>query len=71
MEMKKRKTQYPGIVQCLNCDTILVSFDRHDYKTCNCPNRTMVDGGTDYLRCGGVDMSKVQILKIVKPKRTK
>ena len=61
--------RYPNIVQCLQCGTILVSFDVHDYKTCRCPNRTMVDGGSEYLRYGAKDMSKVQVLKIIKPRR--
>lgn len=48
---------------------ILVSFDRHDYKVCGCPNETMIDGGHDYLRCGGKDMSKIMVLEIVKKGR--
>ena len=65
------KERYPGVIQCLQCKMILVSFNRHDYKTCQCPNKTMIDGGTDYLRCGGMDMSKVQFLKIIKPRNWK
>lgn len=45
---------------------VLVSFNRHDYKTCLCPNETMVDGGHDYLRYGGKNLSKVQVLKFIK-----
>jgi len=56
--------KYPGILQCLQCKRILVSFYRHDYKTCGCPNETMVDGGHDYLRCGGKDMKKIKVLRI-------
>jgi len=59
-------SKYPNVLQCLECNKVLVSFDRHDYKVCGCPNNTMIDGGHDYFRCGGVDMSKVQPLKIVK-----
>lgn len=63
-------SKYPGVIQCLECKKILVSFHRHDYKTCSCPNETMIDGGHDYLRYGGKDMKKIQILKIIKaPKR--
>lgn len=62
--------RYPGIIQCLVCKEILVSFYRHDYKTCKCPNQTMIDGGRDYLKVGGKDLKKVQFLKIIKtPKR--
>lgn len=40
-------------VECPDCKTRLFSHFRHDYKTCGCPNETMVDGGYDYMRCGG------------------
>lgn len=58
-------SKYPNAIQCLECKTILVSFYRHDFKTCKCPNETMIDGGHDYLRYGGKDMSKIQVLKFV------
>jgi len=47
-------------VKCLNCGEILVSYHRHDYKTCSCENETMVDGGLDYGRYGGKDLSFVE-----------
>ncbi len=59
-------SKYPNVIKCLQCKMILVSFDRHDYKTCSCPNRTMIDGGHDYLRYGGKDLTKIQVLKIIK-----
>lgn len=62
-------SKYPGAVQCLRCKKILVSFDRHDYKSCQCPNKTFVDGGHDYLRMGGMNMKLIQILKFVAVKR--
>jgi len=46
-------------VLCKNCNTVLYSLGRHHYHTCGCENQTMVDGGKDYLRCGGVDMTKI------------
>lgn len=49
-------------VKCLECGKVLESKHRHDYRTCGCPNRTMVDGGLAYLRMGGVDPSKVRSL---------
>ena len=45
---------------------VLVSNWVHDYKTCGCPNQTMIDGGYDYLRCGGKDLNKTQVLRLVK-----
>ena len=49
-------------VQCLQCGIVLESLHRHDYRTCDCPNMTMVDGGLDYKRWGGTDMSLVKPL---------
>jgi hypothetical protein len=46
-------------VKCLECGEILTSYHRHDYKTCSCTNVTMVDGGLEYQRYGGMDLLKV------------
>lgn len=54
-----------GEVKCLECGVVLSSEHRHDYKTCKCPNQTMVDGGNDYLRYGGKDLNKVEIVEDV------
>lgn len=51
-----------GMVRCLECGKILESKSRHDFQSCGCPNNTFVDGGEDYLRCGGKDLSKVQVI---------
>ena len=51
-------------VKCLECDTELVSYHRHDYNTCECPNETMVDGGLSYERFGGKDMDKVKPMHV-------
>jgi len=58
--------KYPHVVRCLQCCMVLVSNDVHDYKVCGCPNKTMIDGGYDYLRCGGVDHNKVEVLQLSK-----
>ena len=47
-------------VKCLNCGEVLISHHRHDYKTCSCENKTMVDGGLEYLRFGGKDLSLIE-----------
>ncbi len=39
-------------VECADCNKRMFSFSTHDYKTCGCPNNTVVDGGRSYLRCG-------------------
>lgn len=46
-------------VQCKACNEILTSYYGHDYKTCSCPNETMIDGGTNYQRYGGVNLTLV------------
>ena len=55
--------RYNGRVQCLQCGTILESTYRHDYRVCMCSNSTMVGGGSDYLRCGGMSLDKVRVLQ--------
>jgi len=39
-------------IDCLDCGSTIVSYNRHDYKTCGCRNQATVDGGDDYLRYG-------------------
>jgi len=51
-------------IKCLECGETLISHHRHDYKTCNCANATMCDGGTDYLRYGAKDMSKIKLFTV-------
>jgi len=51
-------------VRCLECNELLVSYSRYDYKTCVCPNSAMVDGGTDYGRYGAMDITKIQKIDI-------
>jgi hypothetical protein len=46
-------------VQCKACGEVLISYHRHDYKTCGCENKTMADGGTAYQRYGGKDLNLV------------
>jgi len=46
-------------VQCRECGEVLISYNRHDYKTCGCTNETMIDGGTDYQRYGGLNLDLV------------
>jgi len=48
-------------ITCLACNKTMISEHRHDYKTCDCSNKTMVDGGRDYVRYGGVDLSLVKV----------
>ena len=38
-------------VHCLNCDDVIWSESRHDFKYCEC-GECFVDGGRDYFRAG-------------------
>lgn len=58
--MNERKIVYNSVT-CLECNETLVSYHRHDFKKCSCPNQAMVDGGTAYLRYGAADMKKIKI----------
>jgi len=40
------------LYQCPECKEKIISMFRHDYVTCHCPNHAMVDGGSEYERCG-------------------
>lgn len=52
-------------VQCLKCFVILESLFRHDFQQCECDNETFVDGGNDYCRYGGKDMTLVRVISNV------
>ncbi len=41
------------VVQCSKCKQKIYSRARHDFHSCSC-GATFVDGGFDYIRCGGV-----------------
>jgi hypothetical protein len=62
--MEERKQLVYNSVTCQECNETIVSYHRHDYKTCLCPNNAMVDGGTDYLRYGAKDMTKIKIFAV-------
>lgn len=49
-------------VKCLVCDKVIESQSVHDYKKCGCENETMIDGGLDYVRYGGKDMNKIELI---------
>lgn len=51
-----------GKVRCCVCGEILESKYRHDFEQCACVNETFVDGGNAYLRIGGKNLEKVEIL---------
>ena len=49
-------------IRCRCCGGIAESGFRHDYKEVpNCPNQSVIDGGNDYLRLGGIDLSLIEV----------
>lgn len=50
-------------VKRLACGKVLHSKHRHDFRMCRCDNETFVDGGLDYQRVGGKDLSKVAVYR--------
>lgn len=52
-----------NIVLCKGCLDVLESKHCHDFVQCKCPNKTFTDGGTDYMRIGGVDMELVEVIE--------
>ena len=51
-------------VKCLSCNTILESTWVHDFQMCDCGNKTFVDGGDEYVRVGGLDLSLIEMIYI-------
>lgn len=50
MQMKKRIKR--NIIKCKCCGDIIESKSRHEFVECSC-GACFVDGGHDYVRCGG------------------
>ena len=50
--------------KCLECGDIVESTTRHHLAMCSCGSM-YTDGGTDYLRRGAKDLSKVEDLSEV------
>ncbi len=50
-------------IKCSICAKIIESKHVHDCVYCNCSNQTSIDGGNEYTRIGGKDLSKILVLK--------
>jgi len=50
-----------GCVQCPNCLDLIYSRAHHDFRHCSCGD-TFVDGGFDYMRCGGKNIDKIKVV---------
>ena len=40
---------YVNAIQCVNCHDIIISRNKHDYRSCDCGN-VSVDGGSHYTK---------------------
>jgi hypothetical protein len=49
-----------SVAVCKQCGEILHSKHVHDCVVCNCPNKSMLDGGDDYIRKGGINLDLVK-----------
>lgn len=49
----------PNAARCLDCNVVLYSRFRHDFKECPCGN-LMVDGGSAYVRRGWKEQSRIE-----------
>ena len=49
-------------IRCKCCGQTAESKFRQDFQVIpNCPNESMVGGGKDYLRIGGLDLSLIEV----------
>ena len=58
--------RYQDALHCRNCDNVVYSINRHDFRSCSCGN-VSIDGGRDYTKCsfktGAIfDQVKVDLL---------
>ena len=51
--------------QCAQCNDIIESTHRHDFKYCSCQS-IFVDGGTDYIRSGGEPKNFIPLYEMSK-----
>ncbi len=51
--------KYKNKAKCLVCDDVIESEYGYDFKFCKCGN-IFVDGGNNYWRYGGNDMTKFE-----------
>ena len=45
------KYRYQKAIKCTNCNDVIYSVMRHDYRSCECGAVT-IDGGRDYVKIG-------------------
>ena len=53
-------------IQCPVCKAVIYSRARHDFHWCPCGEAggVFIDGGFDYMRCGGPDLATIQHVEV-------
>lgn len=44
-----KKWRYQDAIECVHCEDIVFSVNRHDYRNCKC-GKIAIDGGKDYTK---------------------
>lgn len=62
---KKEKIKWITLTcaKCYKCKDVIISWYRHDFKSCSCKSIS-IDGGRDYVRFGWSDKVKQTDYKI-------
>ena len=47
-------------IQCGQCDDIIYSRARHDFRWCNCKH-CAIDGGRDYIKTTGIFITYIEV----------
>lgn len=61
--MSNHEVIYANRVRCKKCGDILESKSVHDFKQCRCES-VFTDGGKDYIRRGGKNLSDIEDLSL-------
>lgn len=62
--VEKTKEILSNKIKCLNCEDVIESHNRQDFKRCSCGS-VAVDGGKDYLKRRG-QLEGYEELSVVK-----
>jgi predicted transcriptional regulator len=60
-ELEVRSGMKVNKIKCEGCQTFLESTYTHDFQECGCENHSFCDGGTEYQRIGGKDLSQIKV----------
>ncbi len=60
-ELEVRSGMHVNKIKCLECGQECESRYTHDFVKCGCDNEAFCDGGTEYQRIGGKDLSKIRV----------